>query len=50
MRTRIKFLAILMSTLFLGAMLMESCSSTKPGFNQTGKARGSKVRSSGKMY
>ena len=45
-----KRIAIVLSGLFLGAILLDACASSKPGFSTGNKKKGKKVKSSGKMY
>lgn len=46
----IKKLGLILSGIFLGLLLMESCAASRPGFSSGNKKKGNKVRSSGKMY
>jgi len=45
----IKLIVLLLSGLFIGALVLDACAASKPGFN-SGKKKGKKVKSSGKMY
>lgn len=44
-----KKLAVILTILFLGTLLLEACAASKPGFNSN-RRKGSKVHSSGSMY
>jgi len=45
----IKRLAIVLSLLFVGSIVLEACAASQPGFSGN-KRKGQKVKSSGKMY
>jgi len=45
-----KQVALILSGLFIGAILLEACAASKPGFSTGHKKKGKKVKSSGKMY
>lgn len=45
-----KRLALFLATLFVGAMLLDACAASRPGFGGGKKKSGQKVKSSGKMY
>jgi hypothetical protein len=44
-----KKISLFLAALFVGALLLDSCAASRPGFNSN-KSKGQKVKSSGKMY